>query len=330
MTSQKPSGDVDILTALKELALASRLKRLSDQLLRDASRIYRRADLDFEARWFTVFYALAEKSPRAVTELAAHVGQSHPAVNQVVGAMTKRGLVSSITDPDDERRRLISLTPDGLALHQRLEPLWDDIAGATGDVINEAGPELLKLLDNLDAALLHRSIYDRVGDRQQSRRLDAVEIIDYRPAYRRYFRDLNYEWLNHYFTVEPSDEALLADPNGNVLKKGGCILFSRVDGEIVGTVALIRHSVTTLELAKMAVTERVRGRQVGRKLAQAAIERARSLGAERLILFTSPQLEAAVSLYHAMGFRDAVLPESDMPQYQRCTIAMTLDLTTRP
>ena len=50
MMKSKP----DIIAELGELAFASRLKRLSDRLMRDVSRIYQQMDVDFEARWFSV------------------------------------------------------------------------------------------------------------------------------------------------------------------------------------------------------------------------------------------------------------------------------------
>ena len=50
-------------------------------------------------------------------------------------------------------------------------------------------------------------------------------------------------------------------------------------------------------------------RGVGRALVGACIERARSEGRERIVLFTAPPMTAAQRFYEAIGFRRA--PERD-------------------
>jgi 2-hydroxychromene-2-carboxylate isomerase len=76
---------MDLIIELGELALASRLKRLSERLMRDVSRVYRELDEPFEARWFPLLRALLEESPQGVTQVARALGLTHPAVNQLAG-----------------------------------------------------------------------------------------------------------------------------------------------------------------------------------------------------------------------------------------------------
>jgi len=61
----------DLIGQLGELALASRMRRLSERLLRDTSRVYDELDADFQARWFPLLQALLRRSPQGVTEMAA-------------------------------------------------------------------------------------------------------------------------------------------------------------------------------------------------------------------------------------------------------------------
>ncbi|MFT7688506.1 MAG: hypothetical protein ACI9FB_003870, partial [Candidatus Azotimanducaceae bacterium] len=51
---------MDLLRDLGALGLGSRLKRLSDQLMQDGIRIYRETGVDFEPKWFPVYYYLSE------------------------------------------------------------------------------------------------------------------------------------------------------------------------------------------------------------------------------------------------------------------------------
>ena len=153
-----------------------------------------------------------------------------------------------------------------------------------------------------------------------------IEIIDYRPRYARYFRDLNYEWLEKYFEIEPYDRIVLNDPQKHILDRGGKILFARVGKEIVGTCALLRQTESKYELAEMGVTERYHGRGVGRHLVEAAIKEARTLGVTTLVLATSKLLESANHLYESLGFRYVDLSVIGPLPYERDTVAMALDL----
>ena len=45
---------MDLVNELAELAIATRLKRLSERLSIDVSKIYKESEVDFEARWFLI------------------------------------------------------------------------------------------------------------------------------------------------------------------------------------------------------------------------------------------------------------------------------------
>lgn len=153
----------DLVRRLGPLAFASRLKRLSDRLYRDMSRVYAELDTDFESRWFLVLYLLAEQSPLGVTNVADRLGLTHPAVNQIVGAMSRHRLVHSRRDPTDERRRLLSLTPGGRRLFERLRPVWQIVSEKSRDAMTESGLDWIAALDRLEAVLDERSMYERVS-----------------------------------------------------------------------------------------------------------------------------------------------------------------------
>jgi DNA-binding MarR family transcriptional regulator/N-acetylglutamate synthase-like GNAT family acetyltransferase len=318
---------MDIVTQLAELALATRLKRLSEWLQRDVSQIYRELDTEFEARWFAFMYALTQESPQTVTELARTLGLSHPAINQIASQLLRRGLIRQSRDRRDERKRLLHLSAGGRRLCQRLEPVWREIRLANAELLTETGVDLLDDLARIESALQRRSMAERVRARLGLPTASRLAIVPYRPAYKKHFQALNRQWLEQYFTIEAHDARMLDDPNGQIVKRGGTVLFALLDGEVVGTCALLDHGQQIWELAKMAVTPGARGQGIGRALALAVCERARGAGGRFLYLQTSPQLEAACALYRKLGFRRVKhnpLPEAD---YCRCTIAMRLDLS---
>ena len=100
--------------------------------------------------------------------------------------------------------------------------------------------------------------------------------------------------------------------------------MASVDDEIAGTVALKYVETGVYEFTKMAVDERFRGQKVGLALAEAAIEKARTLGAKKIILYSSTKLVPAISLYRKLGFAEIPV---DGP-YKRSDIKMQLTLGT--
>jgi N-acetylglutamate synthase-like GNAT family acetyltransferase/DNA-binding MarR family transcriptional regulator len=327
----------DLIGELGELGLASRLRRLSERLFRDISRVYREMDVDFEARWFPVLQALRARSPQAVTELASRLRLTHAAVNQLAGAMAARGFVRGRRDSKDERRRLLDLTPAGHRLANLLDPIWEEIRVANRELLDELIAEhrdILAALALLETRLDERDMYERVSARLRLRRAadpavavprQRLEILPYRPAWRRHFEALNREWLEKEFAVEESDAALLADPYGKIVKPGGAIYFARLDGRIVGTGALIRHTERIYELAKMAVAETERGHGIGRRLAEALLTEARAQEVQTLFLETSPRLVAVRRWYERLGFRRTPNHPLGSSKYTRRSFAMVLE-----
>ena len=164
----------DLIRELGPIALPSRLRRLSDRLHRDTSRLYRELGLDMEARWFPIIVLLAEGRPASVTEIAGRVGMTHPAVHQIVNAMALAGLVHSETDVADQRRRLLSLSAKGREVVTQLQPLWQSIRSEMSALLEEAGGELMASLAALERRLDEREFYERMrqsasGDGSQPR-----------------------------------------------------------------------------------------------------------------------------------------------------------------
>ncbi len=140
------------------------------------------------------------------------------------------------------------------------------------------------------------------------------------------FRRLNEEWIVDLFVLEDADRAVLEDPFGTIVDQGGDVLVANRDGRTVGCVALLAERPGVYELTKMAVDVGERGRGTGRKLALAAIERARELRASSLFLASNKRLAPAVALYESIGFVH-VPPEQLSPvPYTRADVFMLLDL----
>lgn len=150
----------------------------------------------------------------------------------------------------------------------------------------------------------------------------GITIRHYRPEDQVYFEAFNRQWIEEYFQMEPVDQQVLTNPEQHILAHGGMILIACLDETVVGTVALKKIDQHTFEFTKMAVKADHRGRNIGKALSLAAIDRARNIGAKSIILYSNTILEAAIALYRKLGFEEVPL---DGP-YKRSNIKMQLEL----
>lgn len=314
---------MEFIRELEELAFGTRLKLLTERLNNDAAKVYKKLNINFEPRWFTFFYLLYKKAPVSITEISEQLGFSQPAATQLADILVKKGLIKNVKD-SDTRKRLLMLSEKGKKMIPTLQPVWDAFGKATLDLFNDAGFDALLVINKLEQALDKKSLSSRISEKVKQSQSESIEIIKFSPEYKLHFRDLNYEWLNKYFSVEKEDKQILENPEEEILNKGGEILFAKQDGEIIGTAAMIKHSDNIYELAKMAVTEKSQGKQIGRKLALSVIELAKSRNAEKLILETNKKLAAAYNLYTKLGFEQVPYAQGERAKYSRCTIKMEL------
>lgn len=141
------------------------------------------------------------------------------------------------------------------------------------------------------------------------------------------FRTLNEEWITKIFSLEAKDVEILDNPQQMIVDKGGRVFVVLANGEAVGCVALIPIQGGVFELSKMAVSPKMRGMGIGRRLIEYAIAQARDLGAKSLFLGSSTKLPDAVHLYETVGFQH-VAPERLPPNpYVRANVFMEMALS---
>jgi DNA-binding MarR family transcriptional regulator len=163
----------DHLGSIGALALAARLKRMSDEMSQDARRLYAQIGLQVEPNWFIVFSILEERGRASVTEIANAIGWAHPSVVALTRRMHERRLLEVEEDPRDGRQTLLGLSPAGRALAARARPVWEAARRGIERMLGEAGVDLATL-SALEAALEQRGFRDR-----------TLDFLDVQPARRR-------------------------------------------------------------------------------------------------------------------------------------------------
>lgn len=149
-------------------AIGARLRRLSERIDQETSELYLANGVTFQQRWYGVFNQIRNAGPISGGEIAQRLRISHVAVSQVCSALTKAGLVISLSDPADSRRRLLSLTPAGRELCEKMDRFWQTLETLSEELNREAG-DLLGPLDRLEAAIDREPVLERF------RRLHADE-----------------------------------------------------------------------------------------------------------------------------------------------------------
>lgn len=315
--------ETDIFSELGELAIASRMKRLSDRIMKDGIDVYSAYNIDFDPRLFPVYYYLSVNGSASITEISSNLGMSHPAVIKIAKSLEKRKLIVSKASPQDGRKRMLELSAHGRKMLPEIQWAWNDIAGAISKMLDQHRNNLLTAVQEVEDSFNISDFTSRVKQERSDRLLHEVEIVDYQPEYGDHFKEINYDWIGKYFTIEDIDRDYLENHQQKILDAGGAIVFAKYNGEIAGTCALIKYSDDLFELSKMGVYEQFRGKEIGKKLGLAIIEKAKELNCKTLYLDSNKSLTPALNLYRTLGFRNSRVP-TDESEYSRCNIRMDM------
>lgn len=310
------------------LSLGSRLRRLSDRLVADVVAIYQAQGIPLHPTFFPLFNLLHSEGPMSVTGASELLGVSHPAVSKIARNMLAQGWLSKTPDPADERRQLLALTVQSEQLLVEIRPIWAAIKSHLDQLQAKQQQPLLAALTEFESLVDKAGFVQPVLDQLTQRKgLEGFAVVPWRAELRGYFDALNRDWLVRYFNGELTehDHQALENPEGYYLARGGYIWFATSQDQVVGCVALARHSAQCYEISKMGVEHDCQGLGVGRELLLTALNKARELGAAEVYLETASKLERAMQLYQNLGFVQVPHPQGQSI-YPRSDVYMQLAL----
>ena len=151
----------DVVRAFGFLCLGSRLRRMGERLQADTQRIIDELGVPLQSSQYPFLAAVDRLGPLTIGELAEAVGISQPGATRSLAQLTGLGLLDARHAPDDQRRRIISLTRKGQRLVDAAKrEVWPRIEGAVADLCGGLSGPLLEQLaaieDGLAAAPLNR------------------------------------------------------------------------------------------------------------------------------------------------------------------------------
>lgn len=316
---------MEFFNKVGKVALGSRLRLMTAIITDDAAKIYESYGMNFLPKWFPVFYTLMEEKEMTITEIANEIGHSQPSVSKIVQEMIAAGLVEESLKSNDKRRNIVDLSVKGNEFSKELKLQLKDVEAAVDGLITESSHNLWAALEEWEFLLEQKSLFKRVNEQKKKRESQNVKIIPFEPQYLDAFKALNIEWISTYFEMEEADYKALDNPQEYILDKGGKIFVALYQNEPVGVCALIKmkDSDYDFEMAKMAVSPKAQGKNIGFLLGQAIINSAKEEGAHKIYLESNTILKPAINLYYKLGFQKVF---GLATPYKRCNIQMELNI----
>jgi len=151
----------DIISQLGPLAIGARMRRLTDIFSRDVAVIYKEHNLDFEAKYFVLFYLISERDGIGIMEIADELSLTHPAIIHLAKELEKKGYIKSVKSETDSRKRLLKLSPKGKAALPEFKKVWDKIQKLNTQLMKKQQNNLIKAIEEMEALLEEKSFYKR-------------------------------------------------------------------------------------------------------------------------------------------------------------------------
>jgi DNA-binding MarR family transcriptional regulator/predicted N-acetyltransferase YhbS len=245
-----------------------------------------------------VLYELAHREKPTAGELADDLGLDAGYLSRILAAFAAEGLIARVPSADDGRRRDLSLTEKG---RKTFAPFDRASSEEVSTMLAALGASdrrrLVEAMRTIERVLTVRE--GEPADRLVLREARAGELgwIVHRHGA---LYSTEYGWGDRF-------EGLVAEVASDFLshhdpKRERCWV-AVLDGEIVGSIMLVKKSERVAKLRLLLVEPAARGLGVGRRLVEECISFARSAGYAKITLWTNPELHAARAIYEKTGFR---------------------------
>jgi DNA-binding MarR family transcriptional regulator/GNAT superfamily N-acetyltransferase len=244
-----------------------------------------------------VLYELAHRHLPTATDVGKDLGLDAGYLSRILQTFQRRGWLERVRSKTDARQSLLSLTKRGKVAFVPLDRMASEEVATMLQKLAE--PEQRRLVAAMTT--IESLLGPRTGPRV--------------PYLLRPHEPGDMGWVVHrhgaLYAKEHgySDEfeALVAQIVADFLKnfdpKGERCWIAERNGEIVGSVFLVRESETVAKLRLLLVEPSARGLGIGRRLVSETVRFARQARYRRILLWTQSDLHAARHLYKEAGFR---------------------------
>jgi DNA-binding MarR family transcriptional regulator/GNAT superfamily N-acetyltransferase len=254
-------------------------------------------DSPFSLTQVRVLYELAHRDRVTAAELGRDLGLDPGYLSRLLTGFEKRRLLGRRPSAADGRQSLLTLTPRGRAAFAPLDARSRQEVGALLKRLPATGQRRLLEAMRLIEALLGQAPGARTPYLLRPPRPGDLGWVVHRHGAlyaQEYGWDERFEALVARVVAEFVERC---DP-----RRERCWIAEK-DGEVVGSVFLVRRSRTVAQLRLLLVEPSARGLGLGRRLVDECLVFARPAGYRKVTLWTNSVLRAARHIYRTAGFR---------------------------
>ncbi len=244
-----------------------------------------------------VLYELAHRENPSAGELARDLGLDPGYLSRILRGFKRLGLIDKQPSEEDGRRSLLWLTERGREVFAPLQSRSNDQIGVMLGRLPEPEQERLVGAMATIQGLLEPESEPRVPYLLRSHRPGDMGWVVHRHGV---LYAQEYGWDEQF-------EALVASIVAGFIqqfdpRRERCWIAER-DGEIVGSVFLVKHTEEKAKLRLLLVEPSARGLGVGTRLVDECVRFARFAGYRKIALWTNSVLLSARRIYDRAGFR---------------------------
>jgi DNA-binding MarR family transcriptional regulator/N-acetylglutamate synthase-like GNAT family acetyltransferase len=252
---------------------------------------------EFSLTEVRVLYELAQRQETTASELGEELGLDAGYLSRILRGFEKGGLIDKSPSEADGRRKLLRITERGREVFAPLDERSRACIGAMlGGMSIEEQERLVGAMRTIERLLSARSEPEVPYLLRPHWAGDMGWVVHRHGVL--YARE--YGWDERF-------EALVAEIVAKFIqhydpKLERCWIAER-DGEIVGSVFIVKQSEEIAKLRLLLVEPKARGLGIGSRLVEACIRFARQIGYQKITLWTNDVLHTARRIYERVGFR---------------------------
>ena len=244
-----------------------------------------------------VLYELAHRERPVASELGKDLGLDPGYLSRILSSFKSKGFIDSKPSEQDGRQSILSLTEKGKAAFAPLNERARDEIGI-----------LIAGLSERDQVRLVRAM-ERVKE------ILSPDAKNKAPYLLRPHQPGDMGWVVHLHGLlyaqeygwDETFEALVAGIAAKFIqnfdpKKERCWI-AEMEGEIVGSVFLVKDTETVSKLRLLLVHPKARGLGMGKRMVSECLRFAKQAGYRKTVLWTNNVLLAARHVYETMGFK---------------------------
>jgi DNA-binding MarR family transcriptional regulator len=157
--------DGDFIASLGIPFLSHRLRRISAMINEGTTQLLRAGGCVAPATSVSTLLLLDRHGPLGIMEIAARLKLDHALIVRLTNALARSHYVDLGTDPQDKRRKIVTLTPQGTVQARKIEQINTVIAAAFGELSDEIGTDLLAVIERFEGSLNKKSMAERLADK---------------------------------------------------------------------------------------------------------------------------------------------------------------------